>query len=84
VESAPRAHQAGEGSTAALRPTDAAVWRALVDGRRDLFSYLIRRLGNADDAQEVLQRFVLRALERSSDLHDVRAVRGWLARVLSP
>jgi DNA-directed RNA polymerase specialized sigma24 family protein len=49
--------------------------------RRDLFSYLIRQLGNADDAQEVLQRFVLRALERSNDLHDVR---GWLARVLSP
>jgi RNA polymerase sigma factor (sigma-70 family) len=46
-------------------------------------SYLVRRLGNADDAQEVLQRFVLRALERSNDLRDVRTVRGWLARVLA-
>jgi RNA polymerase sigma-70 factor (ECF subfamily) len=46
-------------------------------------SYLIRRLGNAEDAQEVLQRFVLRALQRSNDLRDVRTVRGWLSRVLT-
>src|ERR1700694_2129675 len=76
-------HQAVDGGTAELRPTDAAVRRALVEGRRDLLSYLVRRLGNADDAQEVLQRFVLRALERSNDLRDVRTVRGWLARVLA-
>jgi DNA-directed RNA polymerase specialized sigma24 family protein len=67
-------HQAA--GTAAARPADAAVRGALVEGRRDLLSYLIRRLANADDAQEVLQRFVLRALERSNDLRDVRAVRG--------
>jgi RNA polymerase sigma factor (sigma-70 family) len=75
--------EAAEGSGAAARPADAAVRRALVEGRRDLLSYLIRRVGNADDAQEVLQRFVSRALERSNDLRDVRTVRGWLARVLA-
>lgn len=67
----------------AARPADAAVRRALVEGRRDLLSYLTRRLGNAEDAQEVLQRFMVRALERSNDLRDVRTVRGWLARVLA-
>jgi RNA polymerase sigma factor (sigma-70 family) len=75
--------EAAEGSGAAARPADAAVRRALVESRRDLLSYLIRRVGNADDAQEVLQRFVSRALERSNDLRDVRTVRGWLARVLA-
>ncbi len=71
------------GGSSAARPGSAAVRRALVEGRRDLMSYLIRRLGNAEDAQEVLHRFVLRALQRSNDLRDVCTVRGWLSRVLT-
>ena len=30
-----------------------------------------------------MQRFILKALERSGDLRDVRTVRGWLGRVLA-
>lgn len=61
----------------------AAVRRTLMQAQRDLLSYLVRRLSNAGDAQEALQQFVLRVLERSNDLRDVRTVRGWLARVLA-
>src|SRR6516165_7894538 len=72
-----------EGGAAATKPTDAAVRRALVESCQDLLGFLRRRLGSADEAEEVLQRFSVRALERASDLDDVRTVRGWLGRVLA-
>lgn len=62
---------------------DAAVRRALVESHRDLAKFLRRRLRNRDEAEEVLQRFILKALERSHGLRDVRTVRGWLGRVLA-
>src|SRR3990167_3622270 len=62
---------------------DAAVRRALVESHRDFAKFLRRRLRNRDEAEEVLQRFILKALERSHDLRDVRTVRGWLGRVLA-
>ncbi len=72
-----------QNGAAAAKATDAAVRRALVESRQDLLAFLRRRLGSAEDAEEVLQRFSLRALERASDLHDVRTVRGWLGRILA-
>jgi RNA polymerase sigma factor (sigma-70 family) len=71
-----------DGSVAA-KATDAAVRRALVESRRELLAFLRRRLDSREEAEEVLQRFSLRALERASDLRDVRTVRGWLGRVLA-
>jgi RNA polymerase sigma factor (sigma-70 family) len=71
-----------EGS-AASKVTDAAVRRAVVESRQDLLAFLRRRLGSRDEAEDVLQRFSLRALERASDLRDVRTVRGWLGRILA-
>jgi RNA polymerase sigma-70 factor (ECF subfamily) len=62
---------------------DAAVRRALVESRGQLLGFLRRRLGSEDEAEEVLQDFVLRALARSKDLRDVRSVRGWLSRILA-
>lgn len=66
-----------------LLPADAAVRRALVDGRQRILGYLLRRLGDRDVAEEVFQRFVLRALEHSAEINDVAAVHGWLGRVLA-
>ncbi|VVT00779.1 hypothetical protein RV134_210184 [Roseovarius sp. EC-HK134] len=37
----------------------------------------------ADAAEEVLQVFMLRAIGRSGQLRDVRAVRGWLSQILA-
>jgi RNA polymerase sigma-70 factor (ECF subfamily) len=45
--------------------------------------FLQHRLRSSDDAEEVLQRFSVRALERASQLRDVRTVRGWLGRILA-
>jgi hypothetical protein len=58
-------------ASVAAKATDAAVRRALLESRQDLLAFLHRRLGNTDEAEEVLQRFSVRALERSSDLRDV-------------
>ena len=62
---------------------NAAVRRVLVESYRDLRGFLRRRLGNESEAEEVLQDFMLRALERADDLRDVRSVRGWLSRLLA-
>ncbi len=62
---------------------DAAVRQALVEGRRQILGYLRRQLGSVDEAEDVLQTFVARALSRSGDLRDVRTVRGWLSRILA-
>jgi RNA polymerase sigma factor (sigma-70 family) len=69
--------------SAAIKVTDAAVRRALLESRQDLSTFLLRRLGSREEAEDVLQRFSIRALERASDLRDVRTVRGWLGRILA-
>src|SRR5262245_25137530 len=69
--------------SAAIKATDAAVRRALVESRQELLAFLRRRLDSREEAEELLQRFSLRALERASDLRDVRTVRGWLGRILA-
>lgn len=65
------------------KPHDAAVQRALVEARQEILLFLQQRLRDRDEAEEVLQRFSLRALERASQLRDVRTVRGWLGRILA-
>ena len=75
--------QIEQDALAATKATDAAVRRALVESRQDLLSFLRRRLGSREEAEEVLQRFSLRALERASDLRDTHTVRGWLGRILA-
>jgi RNA polymerase sigma-70 factor (ECF subfamily) len=77
-----REHESDDGS-AATKATNAAVRRALVESRQELLVFLRRRLGSREEAEEVLQHFSLRALERASDLRDVRTARGWLGRVLA-
>src|SRR6266567_4296862 len=67
----------------AAMPMDAAVRRALVEARLEFLTFLRRRLGSRDEAEEVLQRFSLRALEHASELRDVRTMRGWLGRILA-
>jgi RNA polymerase sigma-70 factor (ECF subfamily) len=73
----------GAEDLAALKASDAAVRSALVEMHRDLLAFLARRLRNPQEAEEVLQRFAVRALERAAELRDVRTVRGWLGRILA-
>ena len=72
-----------DGYEEALRPMDEAVRRALVEGHEDMLRFLVGRMRGRDEAEEVLQRFMLRAIERAGDLRDVGAVKGWLSRVLA-
>jgi len=67
----------------AAKATDAAVRRALVESRQDLLAFLRRRLDSREEAEDALQRFSLRALERAADLRDIRTLRGWLGRILA-
>ena len=67
----------------ASKAADAAVRRALVEAREEFLAFLHHRLGRRDEAEELLQHFSLRALERSWQLRDVRTVRGWLGRILA-
>jgi RNA polymerase sigma-70 factor (ECF subfamily) len=69
--------------TDAAKPADAAVRRALVEARQSFLAFLRRRLGDQEEAEDVMQRFALRALERASELRDVRSVRNWLGRILA-
>ncbi|WP_306118508.1 MULTISPECIES: sigma-70 family RNA polymerase sigma factor [unclassified Roseitalea] len=68
---------------AAEKPPCTAVRRALEESHGQISSFLQRRLGSAEDAEEVLQAFVLRAVERAHQLEDVASVRGWLSRILA-
>lgn len=63
--------------------SDGAVRNAIVGSYDRLRNYLQKRFGSPTDAEEILQAFVLRALERSSDIRDAHAVRGWLSKVLA-
>ncbi len=67
----------------AAKSADAAVRHALVEGRHHILNFLRRRLGNHEAAEDVLQMFMLRAIDRSEQLRDVRAVRGWLSQILA-
>ncbi len=60
----------------------AVVEAALIDVRRDLHRFLVRRLGNEHDAADVLQEFFIRVLSRFGDLRDQDRLRGWMASVM--
>jgi len=67
----------------AAKAADVAVRHALVEGRQHILKFLRRRLGDPEAAEDVLQTFMLRAIDRSEQLRDVRAVRGWLSQILA-
>lgn len=76
-------HQKPEKIANAEVVAETPVRRALVDSHLVLLGYLRRRFGNREEAAEVLQVFVMRALERETALRDAESVRGWLGRVLA-
>ena len=62
----------------------AAVRGAVAEAQTKLRGVVLRRLGgDRHAAEDVLQRFALRALERAAELRDPGRVHGWLARVLA-
>jgi RNA polymerase sigma factor (sigma-70 family) len=57
--------------------------RSACNDLRARASLIQQDVGSSEEAEDVLQRFSVRALERSSDLRDVRTVRAWLGRILA-
>lgn len=56
--------------------------RALLDGRGAFLGFLIKRLGNRADAEDVLQDFCIRVLGRKDQLRDVERMDAWLYAIL--
>jgi RNA polymerase sigma-70 factor (ECF subfamily) len=77
-----RGDDPGTPADEALRPLDRAVAAALVASQRDFLRYFARRLGSADEAEDALQEFRLRALERAGQLRDTQKIDAWLGRIL--
>ncbi len=56
--------------------------RALLDRRGAFLGFLIKRLGNRADAEDVLQDFCIRVLGRKDQLRDVERMDAWLYAIL--
>ena len=60
----------------------AVVAEALKETHQRCLGYLRRRLGSLEEAREVMQVFMLRALAQADSLREPASVRGWLSRLL--
>lgn len=69
-----------DGGSAALMEILAV---ALAEVRRDLFKFVLRRIGNEADAADVIQEFYLKVFAEYSSLRDADKLRPWMGRVLS-
>ena len=56
--------------------------RSLLDGRGAFMGFLVKRLGNRADAEDVLQEFCIRVLARKDQLRDVERMDAWLYAIL--
>lgn len=66
----------------AARPMDADVLRTLVDNHARFLSFLERRVGRREDAEEILQDAFVRGLNRGGDLRDEESAVAWFYRLL--
>ncbi|MEQ9145634.1 MAG: sigma-70 family RNA polymerase sigma factor [Parvibaculaceae bacterium] len=64
------------------RPIDRAVETALIENRRAFLQFLVRRLGDESTAEDVLQSFCLRAVDRGAELRESDSAVAWLYSVL--
>ncbi|MBU2582241.1 MAG: sigma-70 family RNA polymerase sigma factor [Alphaproteobacteria bacterium] len=64
------------------RPKSDAVYSVMVEIQKDMLRMLTRRLGNPDEAADVLQDFYAKVLARMGDVKDTEKLRGWMRRVL--
>lgn len=56
--------------------------QALLVGRRAFLGFLVKRLGNLADAEDVLQEFCIRVLARKDQLREAERMNAWLYSVL--
>ncbi|NOZ33340.1 MAG: sigma-70 family RNA polymerase sigma factor [Alphaproteobacteria bacterium] len=66
----------------ALRHMDPAVEAALTQNNRAFLQFLVRRLGNPEDAKDVFQNFCLRVVNASDTIRQTESLVAWLYSVL--
>ena len=66
----------------ALNIVQGAVETALIENHREFLGFLIRRVGDADTAEDILQQFYLRAINKGSGLRKNGSVVAWLYSLL--
>lgn len=62
-------------------PSD-AVHAVMVEIHQDFLRFLTRRLGNEDEAADVLHDFYVKVLTRIGDVRETEKLRAWMRRVL--
>ncbi|KUO65396.1 MAG: hypothetical protein APF80_06475 [Alphaproteobacteria bacterium BRH_c36] len=65
-----------------VAPLDAALIRLLTKSRESFLRYLQNRLGDRDEAEDVLQDFCIRVIRKAGQIRDGNAAEGWLRIVL--
>ncbi len=70
------------GSTASSGRMHPALEAALTENHREFLGFLVRRLGDRDTAEDVLQQFYLRVISHGSGLRKTDSVVAWLYTVL--
>ncbi len=66
----------------ALEIVQGAVVAALIENHRKFLRFLVRRVGDADTAEDILQQFYLRAVDKGSGLRKSESAVAWLYRLL--
>jgi RNA polymerase sigma factor (sigma-70 family) len=66
----------------ALHPVQGAVEATLIENRRDFMRFLVRRTGDTDTAEDILQQFYLRAVGKGDALRKSESVVAWLYQLL--
>lgn len=61
---------------------DASVHAVMVEIQKDMLRFLTGRLGNEEEAADVLQDFYVKVLARMGDVRDREKLRGWMRKVL--
>lgn len=61
----------------------AVVRQVLTETHRHCLSYLQGKLSSLEEARDVMQSFMLHAMDRAESLRDISTVRGWLSRLLA-
>nr|WP_299246501.1 sigma factor [uncultured Halomonas sp.] len=59
-----------------------AVHTVIVEVHQNLLHFLMRRLGNEEEAADVLHDFYVKVLARIDDVRDTQKLRAWMHRVL--
>ncbi len=63
-------------------PSEGAVHAVMVEIQRDLLSFLARRLGNRDEAVDVLHDAYVKVLDKIGGVRETEKLRAWIYRVV--